>query len=83
MMQVRMEAYGQAILKNPSLFCGAAVMDVGCGTGILRWDFFCKVCHEVYVQIVFSVTKVVVMSIFCYFIASVFLTLAGIIKNHF
>ena len=36
MMQVRMEAYSQAILKNPSLFCGAVVMDVGCGTGILR-----------------------------------------------
>lgn len=35
-MQVRMDAYSQAILKNPSLFRGASVMDVGCGTGILR-----------------------------------------------
>ncbi|KAK7322617.1 hypothetical protein VNO77_26006 [Canavalia gladiata] len=33
--KVRMEAYGQAILKNPSLLNGAVVMDVGCGTGIL------------------------------------------------
>jgi len=31
-----MDAYGQAILKNPSLLKGAVVMDVGCGTGILR-----------------------------------------------
>jgi protein arginine N-methyltransferase 3 len=31
-----MDAYGQAILKNPSLLNGAVVMDVGCGTGILR-----------------------------------------------
>ncbi|KAL2337217.1 hypothetical protein Fmac_011663 [Flemingia macrophylla] len=31
----RMDAYGQAILKNPSLLTGAVVMDVGCGTGIL------------------------------------------------
>nr|KYP34437.1 putative protein arginine N-methyltransferase 3 [Cajanus cajan] len=31
----RMDAYGQAILKNPSLLNGAVVMDVGCGTGIL------------------------------------------------
>ena len=35
-MQVRMDAYMQAILQNPSLFHNAAVMDVGCGTGILR-----------------------------------------------
>lgn len=35
-MQVRMDAYSQAILKNPSLMTGAVVMDVGCGTGILR-----------------------------------------------
>ncbi|KNA14359.1 hypothetical protein SOVF_107540 [Spinacia oleracea] len=33
--KVRMDSYSQAILKNPSLFGGAAVMDVGCGTGIL------------------------------------------------
>lgn len=31
-----MDAYGQAILKNPSLLNGAVIMDVGCGTGILR-----------------------------------------------
>lgn len=31
-----MEAYGQAILQNQSLFHEAVVMDVGCGTGILR-----------------------------------------------
>ncbi|XP_002513022.2 probable protein arginine N-methyltransferase 3 [Ricinus communis] len=33
--KVRMDAYRQAILKNPSLLTGAVVMDVGCGTGIL------------------------------------------------
>uniref|UniRef100_A0A2P2LE80 Arginine N-methyltransferase family protein n=1 Tax=Rhizophora mucronata TaxID=61149 RepID=A0A2P2LE80_RHIMU len=33
--KVRMEAYRQAVLKNPSLLTGAVVMDVGCGTGIL------------------------------------------------
>ncbi|XP_028782201.1 probable protein arginine N-methyltransferase 3 [Neltuma alba] len=33
--KVRMDAYGKAILKNPSLLKGAVVMDVGCGTGIL------------------------------------------------
>lgn len=33
--KVRMDAYSQAILKNPSLMTGAVVMDVGCGTGIL------------------------------------------------
>lgn len=33
--KVRMDAYCQAILKNPSLMTGAVVMDVGCGTGIL------------------------------------------------
>ncbi|XP_011000613.1 PREDICTED: probable protein arginine N-methyltransferase 3 [Populus euphratica] len=33
--KVRMDAYSQAILKNPSLLTGAVVMDVGCGTGIL------------------------------------------------
>ncbi|KAK7243335.1 hypothetical protein RIF29_38128 [Crotalaria pallida] len=33
--KVRMDAYGQAILKNPSLLNGAVVLDVGCGTGIL------------------------------------------------
>ncbi|CAI8595971.1 unnamed protein product [Vicia faba] len=33
--KARMDAYGQAISKNPSLLNGAVVMDVGCGTGIL------------------------------------------------
>ncbi|KAG6787757.1 hypothetical protein POTOM_003802 [Populus tomentosa] len=33
--KVRMDAYSQAILKNPYLMTGAVVMDVGCGTGIL------------------------------------------------
>ncbi|PKI68715.1 hypothetical protein CRG98_010772 [Punica granatum] len=33
--KVRMDAYSQAILGNQSLFNGAVVMDVGCGTGIL------------------------------------------------
>ncbi|KAI4382947.1 hypothetical protein MLD38_008838 [Melastoma candidum] len=33
--KIRMEAYSKAILKNPSLFSDAVVMDVGCGTGIL------------------------------------------------
>ncbi|KAJ4825985.1 hypothetical protein Tsubulata_051458, partial [Turnera subulata] len=32
---IRMDAYRQAILQNPSLLTGAVVMDVGCGTGIL------------------------------------------------
>lgn len=32
---VRTEAYRTAILKNPSLFKGADVLDLGCGTGIL------------------------------------------------
>lgn len=33
--KVRTEAYRDAILNNPSLLHGAAVLDVGCGTGIL------------------------------------------------
>ncbi|KAJ8755803.1 hypothetical protein K2173_024348 [Erythroxylum novogranatense] len=33
--KVRTDSYRQAIVKNPSLFTGAVVMDVGCGTGIL------------------------------------------------
>ncbi|XP_074274583.1 putative protein arginine N-methyltransferase 3 [Silene latifolia] len=33
--KVRTDAYQQAIMKNPSLMNGAAVLDVGCGTGIL------------------------------------------------
>ncbi|KAI3416631.1 Methyltransf_25 domain-containing protein, partial [Psidium guajava] len=33
--KVRMDAYSQAILRNPSLLSAAVVMDVGCGTGIL------------------------------------------------
>ena len=35
-MKVRMDAYREAILSNPSLMSGATVLDVGCGTGILR-----------------------------------------------
>lgn len=31
-----MDAYRNAILNNPSLLKGAVVMDVGCGTGVLR-----------------------------------------------
>jgi protein arginine N-methyltransferase 3 len=31
----RTVTYGRFILSNPQLFKGAAVMDVGCGTGIL------------------------------------------------
>lgn len=37
-MQVRTDAYRQAILENPSLLKGSVVMDVGCGTGILRLE---------------------------------------------
>ncbi|KAF3434258.1 hypothetical protein FNV43_RR25361 [Rhamnella rubrinervis] len=33
--KVRMDAYRNAILKNPSLLKSAVVMDVGCGTGVL------------------------------------------------
>ncbi|GFY92374.1 protein arginine methyltransferase 3 [Actinidia rufa] len=33
--KIRTDAYRQAILNNPSLLSGAAVLDVGCGTGIL------------------------------------------------
>ncbi|KAK9265808.1 hypothetical protein L1049_021420 [Liquidambar formosana] len=33
--KVRMDAYSQAILRNPSLLNDAVVLDVGCGTGIL------------------------------------------------
>lgn len=36
LIQVRTDAYKEAIMKNPSLIQGATVMDVGCGTGILR-----------------------------------------------
>jgi len=32
---VRTDAYRDALLGNPSLLSGAAVLDVGCGTGIL------------------------------------------------
>ncbi len=35
--QVRTDAYRDSILKNPALFKDAVVMDVGCGTGILRY----------------------------------------------
>jgi len=33
--KVRTDAYRDALLGNPSLLSGAAVLDVGCGTGIL------------------------------------------------
>jgi type I protein arginine methyltransferase len=33
--RVRTSTYATFILSNPSLFRGAVVMDVGCGTGIL------------------------------------------------
>ena len=32
---IRTEAYRDFIISNPSLFKGATVLDVGCGTGIL------------------------------------------------
>lgn len=32
---IRTEAYRDFILSNPTLFKGATVLDVGCGTGIL------------------------------------------------
>lgn len=34
-LQVRTEAYRDAIMQNPALMKGAKVLDVGCGTGIL------------------------------------------------
>ena len=34
-LQVRTEAYRDALLGNPALLQGATVLDVGCGTGIL------------------------------------------------
>ena len=34
-LQVRTEAYRDALQQNPSLIKGASVLDVGCGTGIL------------------------------------------------
>lgn len=43
-MQVRTDSYRQAILENPSLMKGAVVMDIGCGTGILRSDAMCNFC---------------------------------------
>lgn len=36
-MQVRTDAYRDAIVANPTLLKNAVVMDVGCGTGILRY----------------------------------------------
>lgn len=39
-MQVRTDAYRQALLENPSLLKNAVVMDVGCGTGILRLEHY-------------------------------------------
>ena len=42
-MQVRTDAYRDAIVANPSLVKDAVVMDVGCGTGILRYvRLFCS-----------------------------------------
>lgn len=34
-MQVRTDAYRDALERNQGLLKGAAVLDVGCGTGIL------------------------------------------------
>ena len=34
-VQVRTEAYRDALQQNPALMKGASVLDVGCGTGIL------------------------------------------------
>ena len=34
-IQVRTEAYRDALQQNPALLEGASVLDVGCGTGIL------------------------------------------------
>ena len=34
-LQVRTEAYRDALQQNPALVKGASVLDVGCGTGIL------------------------------------------------
>ena len=34
-MQVRTEAYRRAIMANKAAISGKAVLDVGCGTGIL------------------------------------------------
>ena len=36
-VQVRTDAYQDAIVGNPTLLKNAVVMDVGCGTGILRY----------------------------------------------
>jgi len=36
-VQVRTDAYRDAIVANPILLKNAVVMDVGCGTGILRY----------------------------------------------
>lgn len=36
-VQVRTDAYRDAIVANPTLLKNAVVMDVGCGTGILRY----------------------------------------------
>lgn len=36
-VQVRTDAYRDAVIGNPTLFKNAVVMDVGCGTGILRY----------------------------------------------
>ena len=34
--EVRTEAYRKAIVNNKHLYRGKVVLDVGCGTGILR-----------------------------------------------
>lgn len=36
-VQVRTDAYRSALINNPSLLNQATVLDVGCGTGILRY----------------------------------------------
>ena len=56
------------------------------GLAYLGETFFSKYVTKCMLNLSFLVTMVVVllvMSIFCYFIASVYLTLAGVIKNHF
>ncbi|KAG6791129.1 hypothetical protein POTOM_000241 [Populus tomentosa] len=56
--KVRMDAYSQAILKNPSLMTGAVVMDVGCGTGILSFSSEVALAFEMLVNLA-SGTRIV------------------------
>ena len=37
--EVRTDTYKKAIMENRNLFKGKTVLDVGCGTGILRYYF--------------------------------------------